>query len=182
MKRILRLVLLTVTACVLWSAEGKAQTPTTVQVRALVQGLWNGTVHRTSPVSVELRAGGGTPLTSTLVSRLTGMLSSTGTVSVTFPNIVSGNYWIIVRHGGSLPVCSATQQSITAGTTFSYDFSDASTKAYSNGTIAVTLNSTTYYVLKSGDLTGDRAANPSDIPVFLSGYPKTNASAVPSAD
>jgi len=176
------LLLLTVTACVLCSVEGKAQTPTTVQVRALVQGLWSGTVHKTSPVSVELRAGGATPLTSTLVSRLTGMLSSTGTVSVTFPNIVSGNYWIIVRHGGSLPVSSGAQQAITAGSTFSYDFSDAANKAFGNGTLAVTINSTTYYVLKAGDITGDRAVNPSDIPVFLFGYPKTNASTVPSAE
>ena len=182
MKRMISLLLLAVTACVLCSAEGKAQTPTTVQVRALVQGLWNGTTHVPSPVAVELRTGGASPLTSTLVGRMTGMLSTNGMVSVTFPNLVSGNYWIIVRHGGSLPVSSAAQQAITAGTTFSYDFSDAAAKAFGNGTLAVTINSTTYEVLQVGDLTGDRASNPTDIPVFLSNYPKTNASAVPPVD
>ncbi len=180
MKRMIGFLLLSVTACVLCSSSGKAQTPTTVQVKALVQGLWNGTVHKVSPVSVELRAGGATPVLSTLVGRMTGMMSTTGTITVNFPNLATGNYWVIVRHGGAVPISSITPQTITAGSLFSYDFSDAETKAYGQGTLAQVIGGTTYYVLKAGDLNGDRASNPLDIPIMLFQYPKSNASIVPA--
>lgn len=176
--------LLMAAACVLLGSHysAKAQTPTNVQVKALMQGLWNGSIHQPSPVSVELRSGGAAPTASILVARKTGMLSSTGTVTVAFDNLVTGNYWIIVRHGGSLPVSSAAQQSITAGSTFTYDFSDAANKTYGGGTTQVTIGGTNYYVLKAGDFTGDRAANPLDVTVFLNGYSKTNAITIPPID
>lgn len=176
--------LLMASACVLFgaSSSAKAQTPTNVQVKALMQGLWDGSVHKPSPVSVELRSGGVAPTASVLVARATGMLSSTGTVTVTFNNLSTGNYWIIIRHGGSLPISSAAQQSITSGSTFTYDFSDAAAKTYGGGTVVVNIGGTNYYVLKAGDFTGDRAANPLDISVFLNGYSKTNAITIPPID
>lgn len=184
MNRNIAFFLTAVAACVLLigHTDIKAQTPTTVQVKALMQGLWNGTIHTATPVAVELRTGGASPLASTLVARSTGMMSSTGTVTVVFNNLVTNSYWIIVRHGASLPVSSGQTQTITAGSTFSYDFSDAATKAFGGGSIAVTIGGTTYYMLKSGDFTGDRASNPSDVPVLLTGYPKTNAAVVPPVD
>lgn len=177
-------LLLMAAACVLFSSHSstKAQTPTNIQVKALMQGLWNGSVHQPSPVSVELRSGGASPLSSVLVVRGTGMLSSTGTVTISFNNLSTGNYWIVVRHGGSLPISSAAQQSITAGSTFSYDFSDAANKTYGAGTTLINVGGNNYYVLKAGDFNGDRAANPIDVSIFLNGYSKTNAVTIPPID
>ena len=153
-------------------------TKTTLVVKALMQGYWNGTTHARTPVSVELRSGV-LPISSTLATIGAGILESDGTITLDFDNIQSGNYWIIVRHGGYLPVASATAVQITRGGTISYDFSDAAGKAYLDGTMAVLIGGQTYYVLKGGDLNGNRAVNPQDLPLFLIGYPKTNASSVP---
>ena len=152
-----------------------------VMVTAYLQGMWNGTSHVPTPVAVELRSGA-TLLTSTLVARTTGMLSTSGTIEADFQGVTAGDYWIVVRSGGYLPVGSSTTTTLTPGSTVSYNFTDAATKAAGNGTVAVTINSTTYYVLKAGDFNGDRAANPTDIPIMLFGYPKTNAGSVPAVD
>ncbi len=153
-------------------------TKTTLVVKALMQGYWDGTTHVRTPVSVELRVGQ-TPLTSTIASIQAGILQSNGTITVEFSDIQSGNYWIVVRHGGYLPAASAAAVAVTRGSTTSYDFSDAASKAYVNSTIAVSIGGQVYYVLKGGDLNGNRSVNPQDLPLFLVGYPKTNASVVP---
>ncbi len=152
-----------------------------VTVTAYLQGMWNGTSHISSPVAVELRSGATLPA-STLVSRTTGMLSTVGTITADFSGVVAGDYWVVVRSGGYLPVGSSTVVALTPGSTATYNFTDDASKAAGNGTTAVTIGSTTYYVLKAGDFNGDRAANPTDIPIMLFGYPKTNASSVPAVD
>lgn len=151
---------------------------TTIVVKALMQGCWNGLVHVPTSLSVELRSGD-TLLTSTLVTIGSGILSTTGTVSIQFSDLTSGEYWIVVRHGGYLPVASNGKVHIDAGSTVSYDFSNSPSKAYEEGTIPVVLRGTTYYVLKAGDFTGDRSVNPQDIQAMLQGFPKTNSLTIP---
>lgn len=148
-------------------------TKTPVTVKALMQGYWDGANHVRTPVSVELRSGS-VLASSTIASIQAGILQSNGTITLEFNDIQSGNYWIVVRHGGYLPVASAAPISVTRGTATSYDFSNAASKAFANGTLAVTIGGQTVYVLKGGDLNGNRAVNPQDLPLFLMGYPKTN--------
>lgn len=153
----------------------------TVVVKAFMQGYWNGTTHVPTPVAVELRSGA-TLMGSALVGRTTGMLGTDGTISADFAGVISGNYWIVVRHGGYLPIGSASAVAMTSGTTVNYDFTDLASKAAGSSTVGVVVGGTTYYMLKSGDLNGDRAANPVDVPIFLDGYSKTNALSVPAVD
>lgn len=153
-------------------------TITIVTVKALMQGYWNGTSHVRTPVSVELRSGA-TLATSTITAIDAGILGTDGTVSLQFNGLAGGQYWIVVRHGGYLPVASNGRVQINTGGTTNYDFSDAAAKSWMAGTIAVPIGGTTYYVFKAGDLNGDRAANPQDIQHLLQGFPKTNAIGVP---
>lgn len=149
-----------------------------LNIKVFMQGYWNGTKHARTPVSVEIRSGT-TPMTSTLTALQTGLLSSSGTISVAFSNISSGPYWIIVRHGGYLAIASGSAVSLSPGTTVDYDFTNAAAKAYANSTIVVSINGTQYYVLKAGDFNGDIAVNPYDFPHLLTGYSKTNAVSIP---
>jgi hypothetical protein len=151
---------------------------TTIAIRALMQGFWNGLTHVRTPVSIELRSGSDLK-TSNLVMINAGILSTSGTVSMQFSGLESGQYWIVVRHGGYLPVASNGRIQINSGSTVSYDFSDSPSKAYDEGTFPVVLRGTTYYVLKSGDFTGDQATNPQDLQSLLQGFPKTNALSMP---
>lgn len=153
----------------------------TVGVKAYLQGYWNGTKHVPVPVAVELRSGA-TLLASTLVSRTTGMLSTTGNISADFSGVLSGNYWIVVRSGGYLAVGSSSAVAMVSGSTLNYDFTDAASKAFDDGTVPVVFGATTYYVLKAGDFNGDVSINPTDINILLNGYPKTNSLSVPPVE
>lgn len=151
---------------------------TTLNVKVFMQGYWNGTKHVRTPISVEIRSGA-TPISSALTALQTGLLSSNGTISVAFSNVSAGNYWIVVRHGGYLPIASGSAVSLSPGSTVDYDFTDAAAKAYTNSTISVFIGGMQYYVLKGGDLNGDIAVNPNDFPHLLTGYSKTNAVSIP---
>lgn len=137
-----------------------AQSQTTIQVKAYLQGyLQNAGVHTKSPIAIELTTGA--TLSSSVSTTIgTCMISTTGIATVTFANLNSGNYWIIVRHGGHLPVGSATLQAITAGITFNYDFTTAANTAFNS--ILILLPGTplgNVYGLRAGDLNGDRTIN-----------------------
>lgn len=134
----------------------KAQTPTTVSVTALMQGMWDGltSVHKRSPVAVELRSGA-TLNGSTLSARKVEILSTTGTVEASFDGLATGDYWIVVRHGGNIPVASTTAQTIVSGSSATYDFSDQADKAF--GVDATVLDAASNrYVILTGDVNGDR--------------------------
>lgn len=150
----------------------------TLNVKVFMQGYWNGTKHVRTPISVEIRSGA-TPVSSSLTALQTGLLSSNGTISVSFSNISTGAYWIVVRHGGYLPIASGSAVSLSPGSTIDYDFTDAAAKAYASSTISVFIGGIRYYVLKGGDLNGDIAVNPNDFPHLLTGYSKTNAVSIP---
>lgn len=167
---------------VVCSASAFAQT-TSFDVTVLLQGYWNGTTHTPTAVIVELRSGVDLE-TSTQSHVIDGLLSSTGEVSVGFEGVASGDYWLVIRHGNHLPVASASRITVTSGNTHTYDFSDASNKAYpGNGTSVVEYNVTGRYMLLSGDLDGDRAVGAIDfLNYMLPNFSQINPGGVPAID
>lgn len=134
----------------------------TVTVKAYIQGYLNaGTlVQVKTPVAIELTTGA-TLSASTSVAIMTGILSSSGNISLNFQNLPSGNYWIIVRHGGALAVGSVAPVGMIPGGTYSYDFTTAAAQT-NNGAIVmigITTGGGTVYALRMGDLNGDRTIN-----------------------
>ncbi len=140
----------------------------TLQVTAPMLGLWNGTTHKASAAIVELREGASVSA-STLVARAAGIFDNTGTLSVQVPSVDSANYWIVVRHNGHFPIASATQQVCQDGETTTYDFSDAQNKAHV-GSQPPTVLSSGKYVVKSGDIDGDKSASAFDFLYYFQPY------------
>jgi hypothetical protein len=148
-----------------------APTPTTLTVKALLQGVWNEATQTQTltPIGIELRSGGvdstdnPSPISwsltgTTLVARASGFCDAAGNVTVNFDNLPTGSYWIVVRHGGHLGVASRRRVSITAGGTVTYDFTDSGFKAFTkSSTVTSASGATTQggdgkWVLRSGDL------------------------------
>jgi hypothetical protein len=59
------------------------------------------------------------------------------TVQLIFQNANSGNYYVYVYHRNHLPVSSANLISFTRGSSSSYDFTNAATKAFGSNMIQV---------------------------------------------
>jgi len=131
----------------------------TVNVTAYFQGYWNGSTHVPTPVAVELRSGS-TLLSSTLIARQTTMHSTTGVATVEFTGVSAGNYWVVIRHGGHLPVGSSSAIAMVPGNTYNLDFTDPAN--VNNGNNALYQSGTTWYI-RAGDNNGDRNVNINDV-------------------
>ncbi len=154
---------------------GSAQTITTVQVQAYMQGFWNGSIHLPVPIAVELRSGAQLQ-TSTLVDRKAVMLSTTGTATALFQNLNSGNYWIVVRCGSHLPVASSTAVAISSGATISWDFRNPANVYNGNFALVQVGNS---YALRAADANNDQGVNITDVLQVLQNNGLNNPGQVP---
>ena len=137
-----------------------------VNIKLAMTGLWNGTKHSFAVVAVELRKGS-TLLASTLSDRKAALVDSLGNVSLDFKNLSDGLYWIVVRTHGYLPLGSSEQINLNTLSPVIYDFTTSSSKA-AGGTNAVTIhNPSNIWMMKIGDLNGDRKVNSSDVNLYV---------------
>lgn len=105
-------------------------------------------------------------------SPITASVSVDGIANVTIPSLISGNYYIVLKHRNSLETWSSAPVSFS-GNNQSYNFTDASTKAYGDN---LKLKSGKYLIY-TGDVNQNGAINAIDLnsvnsqsAVFGSGY------------
>jgi hypothetical protein len=107
------------------------QVPTTktLNLTAMIEGMWNGTTMVSDTVTVEVRG-----LTSpyTLVESKKIFLNSAGSGSAIFTTPVEGTpYYLVVKHRNSIETWSTAGVQFTAGN-LTYDFTTAQNKGYGN--------------------------------------------------
>lgn len=156
---------------------------TQFDVTAYFGGYYNGATgtHGRMPIIVELRSGMDLA-SSVFVDRTSAIVSSTGTVSVSFNALPSGDYWLVLRAGGALPVASNGMLTVNAGTTVTYNFTDQADKAYP-GAGTTLVEPFGAYTVRMADLNGDRAVNAIDfLSYFLPNFSLVNPGQVPAID
>lgn len=150
---------------------------TEINVQVYMEGFWNGVSHVRTPISVELRTGA-VLATSTFITEQPVMLDVTGNVTVTFSNLNPDDYWLVIRHGGHIPIASSSQITMGPGDTINYDFTDLASKAF--GTNATKLSGSVFVVI-AGDLNGDRNILINDVLLFaVPNVPAFNPGQVPA--
>lgn len=138
----------------------------------------DGNIHYKMPVLVELRNGDNLK-NSVIVSQNTGIINADGVVDINFSDAPNGDYWILVRASGFLPVCSQNKQTLsTSG--IEYDFTTSSDQAVL-GTYAMIENNGIWKV-RSGDSDGDGAIGAFDINDLLPNLGKSVKSSYPAND
>ncbi len=156
---------------------------TQFDVTAYFGGYYDGIsgTHKRLPIIVELRSGMDLA-SSTLVDRTSAIVSTMGTVSVNFNALQSGDYWLVLRSGGALPVASNGMLTVAAGGTVSYNFTDQADRAYPGvGTTVEEPGGA--YTVRMADLNGDRAVNATDfLFYFLPNFSLVNPGQVPAID
>lgn len=169
-------ILLWVSGIVLFSVPALFSQTITVNISAYMQGLWNGTTHVPVPVSIELRSGSQLP-NSALVARKAAMLTTSATASVTFEGISSGNYWIVLRCAGYIPVASSTATLINPGDSITWDFT-APANVWNGSAALISVGS--YFLLRAADLNVDRSVNITDLLNLLGNNGLNNPGQVPA--
>ena len=131
---------------------------THIEIQALLQGLWDGMTHKAAAIIIEFRTGIILPISS-LYARFPAIINSEGVATLDIPNMPAGNYWLVVRASGYLPICAGQRQAISPGATLEYDFSRSSTSVPS---INMLSSYNGRYVMRVGDLNGDKQVNSID--------------------
>ena len=122
-------------------------------------------------IQVELRRPSSLEVASYTVN---GMLKTNGMLQCSFPtSALVGTYYIVVKHRSCLPLWSSTPISITATTM--YNFTDAATKAYSDGDIpAMKEIALGVYAIYMGEMNEDDYLDASDFPIWWSDIALSN--------
>jgi hypothetical protein len=158
-----------------YGTGGGATISKEVQVTMYMDGQWDGSSHAPIPVSGEIRSGTDL-ITSTLVKRVHGVVGTSGVVSFDFEDAADGDYWLVVRAGGFLPLGSTSKVTVST-TTSSYNFTDADTKAAGGDRALKELNGV--YLLRTGDFNFDRRVSAGDVPYISEPYGKNLRPYVP---
>lgn len=140
------------------------------------RGYDNGTEHKKLAVLVELRTGT-TLLTSDVEAMLSGIVDENGNVDLNFSDVADGDYWLLVRAGGFLPVCTPEKQSLSSDG-ITWDFTTSSSQSVL-GTFAMQ-NVNGVWQIRPGDLDPDGAIGAFDINVLLPHLGKSVKSGIPS--
>jgi len=146
-----------------------------VTITGYLHGMYNATtgVHALNAVSLELRYNAGTTTTlptSTLLSRKAAIMNSNGTVTVDFGDVVDGNYWVVLRAAGYLPLGTTVKITLSGTTPATYNFTDASTKVAGAGNAVLQLGTPASgpWYARAGDLNGDCAIlSPTDYTAYF---------------
>lgn len=131
-----------------------------LNLKAYLEGFWNGTTHVPDTVSIYLASGS---VSYTLVDSQKVILGTAGTTNPTFMRVSSGSYYIVLKHRNHLETWSRLPQPFVAGVPLSYDFTTDSAKAYGFNMKKVG----SVWVIFGGDPNQDGDINALDVPIFV---------------
>jgi len=143
--------------------------------KMLLEGFYDAGTNLQVPDSVKFYLRNATSPYQ-LIDSAISVVSDSGNASVSFPNAVSGTYFIVVKHRNSIETWSSTGVSMTQGITIDYDFTNANTKAFGNNLKQVDMSPIRFAVY-SGDVNQDGIVDASDVAIvdndaynFIYGY------------
>ena len=145
-----------------------------LNLSALIEGLYNGTTMVTDTVNIRLH---GTSSPYTLLEQKQTILNSSGDASANFILAADGeSYYLAVNHRNGLETWSASGQTFSAGT-LSYNFMSNSSQAFGNNMI----QKGTKWCFYSGDVNQDGVIDLTDVASvdidnlnFVTGYTVTD--------
>ena len=141
-----------------------------LSLTAYLLGYWNGTRHLPASIMVDLYEGADLN-TAVRAARFTALLDADGSTELRVDGVTTGDYWIVVRHGGHLAVVSDTRITLTNGVESAHDFTiPANVLGGLSALDEVVLNGTTYNVLRTGDMNGDLSVGADDFIQLLLPY------------
>jgi hypothetical protein len=146
-----------------------------VTLKMFFKGFYDGTEHDKVAVIIELRSGDNL-MTSENVIQKPAIVNQEGEVSVNFSEVEEGDYWILVRAIGYLPVCTPDKYTLD-GTDVEHDFTTSSSQSVAGNSTMIEFNDEWYIV--GGDLNGDRSVAGFDVNEFIPVLGRSVANQIP---
>jgi parallel beta-helix repeat protein len=133
-----------------------------VKVSVIPQGFYNSAGYLNAADTVKIiLANAVTPYA--YVDSASVLLDSLSfSAAATFSSAANGNYFLVVKHRNCVETWSASAITFSKGSTASYDFTDAQTKAYGSNLIQVS-ESPVRWAIYSGDVNQDGYVDPLDL-------------------
>ncbi len=151
-----------------------------LNLKMYMEGFYNNVSNQqiSDTISVSLRSNI-TPYN--IIDASTSVVSSTGDAVFAFDNAPDGSYYVTITHRNALETWSSSSITLTTGSSFNYDFSNQSSKAYGNNIKQID-NSPVRFGIFSGNVNQDQSIDLTDIlltyndaATFVTGYKSTDA-------
>jgi predicted outer membrane repeat protein len=137
----------------------------TVKIKAILNGLWSNDKHFPAPIFIELRTGT-TLINSTVSKRIAASIDTLGYSEADFGLLTDGEYWLVVRTAGYLPVAAPSKISLsTSGIT--YDFTTSSDKSVSGTNAMIQPVNPGPWMMRGGDFNNSRNVTATDINQYI---------------
>ncbi len=151
-----------------------------VDVEVYFQGYWNGESHKRTPFMLELREGPELS-TSAVVARASALHSTGASTRFEFAGVADGNYWLVVRHGGHIPLASSAPVLLEAGSPADVDLSQSANVV--GGLLWLTDLPGDVLGALSGELNADNSISADDfVQLFTPNFGVVNPGQVPPLD
>ncbi len=151
-----------------------------VDVEVYFQGYWNGESHKRTPFMLELREGPELS-TSAVVARASALHSTGASTRFEFDGLADGSYWLVVRHGGHIPLASAAPVLLEAGSPADVDLSQSANVV--GGLLWLTDLPGDVLGALSGELNADNSISADDfVQLFTPNFGVVNPGQVPPLD
>lgn len=146
-----------------------------LEIALRMYGLWDGSSHKSIALVAEFWQGA-TLMDSKLKYKKPVSISADGKILCSVGDVQDGNYWLVLRAGGYLPLGSTSQ--ITISTTKAYyDFSSGYSSA-AGGEYSLYYTGGVYY-MKPGESNTDLKLNAHDAAILLGNKGKNLTTYVP---
>jgi endonuclease I len=135
---------------------GQTYLPRTLNITAIIEGLFNGSVMVPDTITLELR---NTSSPYSLLESKKVLLSSLGAGTASFDKVANGtSFYIVVKHRNSIETWGTTIKTFSSGL-LNYDFTSGVDRAYGNNLKQVGPK----WCIYSGDLNRDEFIDGSDV-------------------
>ncbi len=153
---------------------------TTLNLTMFIEGFYNSNANNMISDSVRVYLRNSSSPYS-LADSAISILSSSGNAFFNFSNVISGQYYIVVKHRNSIETWSRQGgEAIISGSSINYIMSDQITKAFGNNLIQVD-SSPVRFAVYSGDVNQDGITDAADVSAIdndatytVSGYVNTD--------
>ena len=152
---------------------------TALNLTMLIEGLYSSNINNMISDSVKVYLRNSSSPYS-LADSAKGVLSTSGSASFNFNNLLTGQYYIVVNHRNSIETWSRPGgEAFISGSIIDYNMSDQITKAYGNNLKQVD-TSPVRFADFSGDVNQDGSVNLTDIIVIYNNVQNYSSGYIPT--
>lgn len=139
-----------------------SKTSSSLTVKVIAQGFYNEAGYLNSSDTIKILLANATSPFAFVDSAYAVLDSITFYATAVFSTILNGSYYLAVKHRNSIETWSAMPITFTNGSSISYDFTDAQSKAFGDNMIQVSSVSIRWAIY-GGDVNQDGYVDPLDL-------------------